>query len=449
MSYYKVSIQPNGMVAMNDILGIEAYAPDAHFISMGGQLGETVTFLCSGGVFDRLRPELDRLSQTRIPQTDSLGNPVAGGKTWPAITYQVELVPGARPAITWVHPGSLSAGGSGTQALTAHGSGLVAGTQSQYVFLSNPINASSGAFQPETSVPTSTPPVPVLTLTAVRKGPAGNLIGFNLYPALGAGSVSTVFGVDGSITVSVVPAAGASDSTSIAAQIAGNAVAASIMTAVANVASFQIPATVNPSLSFALGASAAGQSQSVVLLGSQYNNQGIPNGAGMGVAFFDFVGSAGTGRLHLEAVLAGNDQNMVSLTVNLGQVGNSVSVTGKAITVNRTEAVGTGVTITNLVSAINGNASAAALVTASAVGTGGDHMTQNLLKSYLYGGAGELPSATVGGVAATITSYTDTSVGLSANVTGILSAGAASGDELQVAIRANYALIQASIPLNA
>lgn len=414
----QVTISTNGGVVLQDFLALEAYQPDALFTSVGADASQSITFVVAGTAWTQLRRELIKLSSRRIP--------IAGTtNTMPALTYTVSDYPGGRPRLALVSGTvGVGAGDSATQTMTLYGENLIAGV------------AASATVYTQTALPTyALPgtrsfslPQAVLSVTALAKGPIGNKIAFKISAASGAGSVTTTYTQDGEMLITVVPAAGSSDSTSIAAQINGDAVASLFVVAVALVASAPMGPTGAGSVG--VGASGAGGVPVVQLEG----------GDGAGIAVLDVPVTAGSlaNRLRLTAVASGNQANMVTLTINASAGSNSVSVSGNDITVNRTAATAIG----TLVTAINANASARALVVASSVGSGNLGTTA---KTYLYGGSAETPVVKVGGAAASVTSHSDTQMALSFTKAALVTAGATAAEQAEITVGMNYGLLTAQV----
>jgi hypothetical protein len=131
---------------------------------------------------------------------------------------------------------------------------------------------------------------------------------------------------------------------------------------------------------------------------------------------------------------------MISITLRMSQAGNSVTVSGSDIVVNRTGATET---LANLVTAINAPGSAAIpFIKASAVGVGS---LGAVSKTYLVGGAGEQVSAQIGGAPATIREQGDTSMLVDVLGTALTAAGVATGDVALVNLLLDYQRLSASL----
>lgn len=279
--------------------------------------------------------------------------------------------------------------------------------------------------------------VDALKITANVKGPLGNKIAYSIEKESGGGSVAVTMGADGEVYVKVTPAASASNSTAIAAQINGAPAAAEFITATALVASSRIGPTTSPQLPGVtpggLTASSSGQISKVYLTG----------GDGGGVAILDVCSTAGvvTNRLRLTAVTGGNDRNQITMTLTLG-TSNAISVVDRYnIVVSRAAST---VSIATLVSVINGHAPARALVVASAVGTD-SNLIAAFSKTWLYGGGGETPVATLAGAATSIISQSDTQMVLHTTAGALAAVSATAGQMADLQIQMNYGLVTSGL----
>lgn len=430
---FRITLTANGIITVQDFLAIQPLVPHLQFISQGAKFGQTVTFDVPSTVWDTIRRTISDLAQRRIPAVDTLGVPLNTGKTMPLLTYQAEMIPGDRPRFHRMETPdngggavSISLGGS-SQRVLCFGENLIPGLQAQtkiQKFVAQPTYAYPGtqAF-PD--------PVDALLLKAVRKGPEGNLVNVVINAAASSSSVLTQILGDGNILITVTPVTGSSTSTAIAALINGNTLASSFLSATDLASGTVLGPTASPI--YAIGPSNSNLNQPVRLTG----------GDGGGLAHLDipstgYTGlSSGTGFLRLTATKAGNDQNAIAFILNVSQGGNSVAVSGTTITVNRTEALPT---MANVNTAINGNASAAALVASSVIGSAGTLGAQ--AKTWLYGGAGETPIAKVGGASASVTAHSDTEIDLAVTGAAVVTAGGVATDELLVQVQLNYALLQ-------
>jgi hypothetical protein len=165
------------------------------------------------------------------------------------------------------------------------------------------------------------------------------------------------------------------------------------------------------------------------------------NGDGGGIARLDLLvaGTDPTNRLRVMALKGGNGGNRIALILRMSQLANSVAVSGTVITVNRTGATET---IANLASAINGNASAAALVAASAIGTGSLGAS---VQKFLHGGAGPDFSATLGGAPATILSHNDTTLVIAVTAAALVTAGVTEMERAMLQIVAGTTILQGEV----
>jgi len=400
-----------GNFSVADEIALETMAPEAQF--RGQTLDQdinSVVVRMTEASWDRIRPRVRDMSQRRIPAVDANGAAVPN-VTRPAMEYSVVPVPARLPRLTQIEPTapvSLVTDG----VLTLRGVNLLGGMPAEYDVITQSGNTLPGM----TGQRRFARGVRVLHLQAVPLGPVGNRIGVRFAAASGAGSVSVKMKRDGEILIDVVPASGSDDATSVAAQIAASA-AALFVTATAIVGSAKVPPT--------------NQDQSplsaVQVIRQPYAM--LHGGDGGGVAEVNFLvsGTDPTNRLRIVAQKAGTPSNGIRVKLVMDQGSNSVSVSGKTITVNRT---GSTETIANLVTAINGNASAAALVAASAVGSG----SLDDCDAYLYGGSGEEPVATVGGASAAITGHTDSAMVLSVTAAALGTAGVANLEDAVIQV---------------
>ena len=430
MSNVLVSVVAYGNATLQDLLGIEAYARPGSWVSQSLSFGSSVSFEVPGTVWTRVRSQLNGLAQRRIPALDAAGVPTGTGKTQPILTYSMEWVPGDRPRIHQVEGAPLDL--STPANLTLRGTNLLGGTAASKI-----VQTWSSAYaygNPGTR--TYTRAVDSLRFDAVNKGPLGNKIAFSI-EAAGSASVVTTIGEDGEVYVKITPATGASNSTAIAAQVAGDTDASAFITATALVASAAIGPTAtsiggNGPSPGGLTPSQSGQIAKIYLDG----------GDGGGLARLDIPAVAGvpTDRLVLTSAKGGNDRNTITVTFVSGS--NAVAVSGNDITVTR----GSDTSIADLVTAINGSG-ARALVVASAVGDDSLTLSRVMAKSWLYGGGGETPVATIAGAASTVVSQSDTAMVLSVTNTALVAAGAAVGEVAVVQVQMNYGLVAASIGL--
>jgi hypothetical protein len=418
--YVELTLVANSSAVVADILGLETTAPEATFTRASADGGETVVIRCPGSVWDRLKPQLRKLSQRRIPAVDGTGA-VIPLRTRPALTYSIAWIPGGRPRIHQVE-GSVSVGGGA--ALTVRGENLIPGLQSTLDIYRERVTAVSYGAAGKT--PLYNKPEKLLTFTAVQKGPGGNNIAVWIKAASGGGSVSVEEYADGKVLITIVPAAAASTTTAIAAQVAGSALASVWITATAVIAAQEVAP-------FADKQSIVGPN-AVATRPFRF----LDGGDGTGVAFADFLisGTDPTNRLRLQAQRAGNQGNLISVKLLASQGADAVTVTGNDIVVTRIAAT---TTMANLAAAINGNANANALVQATAVGAGS---LGSVEKTHLACGAGEQAVAQVGGAPATITLHTDTSMVVTAAPAALVAAGVAIGDVVHTNVLLDYQRLQ-------
>mgnify|MGYP001231946569 CR=1 FL=1 len=421
--YAEVTVNALSPVVASDILGLEAGTPEANFTRMSADAGQTTVIRCSGAVWDRIRPQLRKLSQRRIPALDALGVVIAG-KTAPIMTYTMVWVPGARPKINQVEGAVSVAGGA---ALTVRGEGLIPGLKS---VLRVYRQRQTQAFGPAGITQQYVAQELIMTVTAKAVGPIGDKIGLLILAASGAGSVTTQEYADGKVLITVVPAAGLNTVTAIKAQIDGDALASVWVSVTADVGAALVAAT-----------QSSGEIQGPNVAAGSLPFQYLAGGDGCGLAFADIMvsGVDPTNRLRITAQRAGNQGNLVSLTIIFDALAvNGVAVTGNDIVVTRTATTAIGA----LVTAINANAAALALVKASAVGAG------NILsatKTYLAGGAGEQPTATVGGAPGAITEQSDTSMLVAASAVDLGTAGVVAGEVAVLSITSDYQRLAADM----
>jgi hypothetical protein len=421
--YAEITIVANAPSVIQDILGLEATTPEATFTRASVDGADTVIVRCSGSVWDRLRPQLRKLSQIRIPAVDANGA-VIPMRTRPAITYSMEWVPGDRPRIHRVDGAISVAGGA---ALTVYGENLIPGRQARLDIYRERVNL--GSFSAAGKTPLYNKPELMMTFTAVQKGPGGNNIGIWIKEEQGAGSVTVEEYADGKVLITIVPAAGASDTTSIAAQVAGSPLASEWISATAVIPSQPVAPFTNKQA--IVGPNVTAQRPFRFLTG----------GDGTGVAFADLLvsGTNPANRLHIRAQRAGNQGNLINVKILANQIADTVTVTGNAILVRRVAAT---TTLADLAAAINSNASATALVHATAMGVGS---LGDVEQTYLACGAGEQASAQIGGAPATITQHTDTSMLVSATPAALAAAGVTAGAVTHVNILLDYQRLQSSM----
>lgn len=420
--YAEITVVANVPSVIQDVLGLEALAPEARFLRISANGGETLVARCTGVVWDRIRPQLRKLSQMRVPAVDATGAVIAN-RTRPALTYSMEWIPGDRPRIHQVE-GSISVGGGAS--LTVRGENLLPGLKGvlriyrERVTLLNPLTAGK--------TPLYNNPELLMTFTSVQKGPGAGNIGIWIKEASGAGSVTVEEYADGNVRITIVPAAGASDTTAIAAQVAASTLASVWITAAAVIAGAQVAP-------FANKAAVSGPNVT-----ASRPFRFLQGGDGTGSAFADFLvaGTDPTNRLRLQAQRGGNQGNLINVKILASQGADAVTVSGNDILVTRTAAT---TTLANLATAINANANAAALVRATAVGAGS---LGSVEKTFLAGGAGEQAVAQIGGAPATITLHTDTDMVLTATSGALGTAGVVAGEVTHTNILLDYQRLQSS-----
>lgn len=254
-----------------------------------------------------------------------------------------------------------------------------------------------------------------LVLTSVRKGPIGEVYIVNILAPSGAGSVVSTYGIDGAITFDVTPAVAGPGAIAVAAQINGSRMGQYI------------------------GAVGGGTGA----VSKQSNIKLTLNGrsAGAGVAYVDLATSAARTKLHIKSVIPGNPGNEISVILGTPAGGGSVTVLRKRITVVPAAAATTALEVATQIN----NSAAAALVTASVLGTNGDAVAL-VSESFLYGGAGLSPTLTLGTGTATILSYSDTSITCGVDL-GDLSPVPLPGDCLIAELTTDYGALQAPVAL--
>jgi hypothetical protein len=405
-----LTITSYGSNAITDLSGLGALNAETPFINANGVGGTSATFRISNADWDRVRPNLRKLTEMRMPLVEN--GVLVAGTTRPVVTYTLMQAIGNHPRITRVEetsPVSPYADG----ALVVRGMNMLGGIQAKLDLLAQSSSVTPG--------PTGTQrfqsAVRALRLTAVPFGPRGRKIGIRIMEP-GSASVTVALVGEEEVRVTVTPATGLNTATEIAGQITASAVASYYMTATALVGSAKIGPTANTG-------SPSSTPPQVRLPEYEYLRGG--DGGGVAELLVPVVAGVATNGLKLVAQKSGNPGNNISLVLRMEQGADAVVVSNGRITVDRTGATET---IANLVTAINGNASAAALVLASARGTGSLGAKGPL---FLYGGAGEEPVASVGGAAATVTEHTNTSLKLAVGAAAYLAAGGA--DQMSAVIQ--------------
>lgn len=410
-----------GSFSVSDEVPFDAIAPEAQFRgAMVEHDSNSITYRMTDAAWEHVRPRIRDLSQRRVAVVDANGATVAG-LTRPAMEYAIVPVPARIPRVSQVEQTSaLSLVTDGV--LTVRGVNLLGAIAAEYDVVTQ-----SGSTLPGTTGQTRfSKGVRILHLVAVPLGPVGNLIGVRFAAASGAGSVSVKMKRDGEVLIDVVPAAGSDDVTSVVAQLTGSAAASLFVTATALVGTAKVPPT---------------NQDQTPMMAPQVPRKPyayLKGGDGGGVAELNYLVAAEspTNRLRIVAQKGGTPSNHIRVKLVMDQGGNTVVVSGKTITVNRT---GSTETIGNLATAINANASAAALVAATAIGSG----SLDDSDGYLYGGSGEEPVATVGGAAAAITGHTDTAMVLAVTAAALVSAGVGNLEEAVIQVLMGTSQLQA------
>ena len=421
-----LSITSTSPLAFSEDSGLSGLDVEAEFTAAAQGAGITRVYRLSNAAWDRVRPRLRDLARRRIPNLDGNGVPIVNSFR-PLLEYSITPVPGNHPRITLIEsttPLTTTADG----VLTVKGTNLLGGIQASLDILAQSVAALNGT----TGTRRFNLPVKALRITAVPVGPRGLDIGFRVKAASGAGSVETELVGEQTVLITVTPAAGANTATEIAAQVAADTVASYYITAAALSGSTKIgptyidPATSNPIPQVA-------RKEHLYLLGG--------DGGGLAELFVPVAEGVATNGLKLVAQKAGNPSNGISLVLRMSQGSNAVAVSGKKITVDRT---GSTETLANLVTAINANASAAALVLASARGSGS---LSALTERFLCGGGGEEPLAYVGGARAVVTEQSDTSMKLTVAYTDLVTAGGEVQKDVTVQILTGDRAVSAQVAM--
>jgi hypothetical protein len=366
----RITISANGDGTFQNFLGLSAARQGSQFISQGFSANTTTSFDVTDDEYEELKIQLDDFAARRVPIVESGLNT---GRYLPLLTYTVTHFPASEPALHQIEGLSLAVDGS-TQTLMLRGSGFIQGSQ-------------ASAVVPGTGTA-------VLTLTAARKGPSGQLVVVNLLAPAVASSVKAVRGLHGAVVINVTPIAGG--------------------TAVATVAA--LINTLGGEAEPFVSAAASGAGNIGIVSGVALGSDRLRKGEGVGVAFLDLpadpVSGAVRSWLRIESVLPGNQGNALGVRVITAGVA-AVAVSGNDIDV--TPLAGA-LSLTAIAAQINSSAAATyGLVKATVLGTGAD---------------------TLGGAAATVTSYADTRIDLSTTGAGLLAGGVADGESLSVVLKA-------------
>lgn len=384
--YMQVTVTALAPFAFADYLGLEAQniAENEPFIAQSFNAGDVKTFVVSENQWARLRDVLDNLSCKMFGVLNATTG-LATGQYRSVLTYSAEPVPGGRARFTRVS-GAISLA-SAANTLTLDGVNLIRGV------------LAAGSMGIGTAK---------LSFAAQRKGPEANGITVDVKKASGAGSVTVAqtAGQNGVKTlITVVPAAAGPGANAIAAQINANALANFFVQATGGGTGTVTPASVT-----------------------------LIKGRGAGVAYMYLVNASGQ-RLTVQARKPGVGGNQISLKILAAAGAGSVAVSGNDITVTPAAA---GDTINAVITQINGNAAAAALVVASGSGAASPGV---LAQTWLHGGAGEDASLRVGSVTAVITTHSDTQV--VATVDGTALAGYAAGNDALVSLLTGFQVVSA------
>ena len=385
----KVTVTPAGNCCLQNVEGTNSNIPHLNN-SINFTAGVQCTFRVDNDAWDkRIRENLDILANTNIPLSDGL--PVTP-RTQPLLTYTLEHAPAARPVVNQVEPATSSLLDlSDAPNIVLKGTNLIPGSAAT-------MTVGSGTS--------------ALTITAVEKGPLGNRHKVVINPGTASPSVSVSITETGFVTVTVTPAV-ASQANAIATQINGNTLAALFISATGGGTGKVVPQTIT-----------------------------LTNGEGSGRAKKVFSSVSASSWLLVTANKPGNTGNAIALKINAASGGGSVSVSGTVITV--TPAAGT-ITVSAIASQINGNASAAALVTAAATGT--SNLSPAVMgPNYLKGGSGETAVATVGGATSNVVGYSDTTITLATTNAALVAAGVAAGECAMIVVLAGTQKI-CDIPL--
>lgn len=400
-----LSITAYGEAAFGEISGLDGLDLDGEF--RGGEVSAGVTrvYRVSNSAWERLRPKLRELSQRRVQNVDGSGNIIIGSFK-PLMTYSLTPTPDNHPRITLIEetePLSVLSDG----VLTVTGVNLLGATKAYLdIYSQSPSPIIGGT----TGTTRFASPVRIMRVLATMFGARGKQIYFRVAPAGSASVVVRLVG-ESRVEITVTPASGSETVAHIAAQVVASTVASYYITITQYVAGARVPVSSPPAGGLGTSPQAAPATHLPLDRGG--------DGGGLAELFVPVTTGSGTNGLLITANKPGTPSNGISLVLNMDQLSNSVSVSGKKITVNRT---GSTETVANLRTAINANASAGALVTASVRGSGS---VGALTERFLYGGSGEEPVATVGGADAHITSYTDTTAVLEVTNNDFEAAGGA------------------------
>lgn len=384
-----VTIVAYAPVVLQDVDALEWNTPNVSGV-LALNAGETKSFTVSDREYDtRIFPQLQSLSMKRVP-VPSTDTDSPKGRQRNAITWTVTSFRSQPMIIDKVEGSPLSL--ATPLAVTLTGRNLIPGTAASVVY-------GSGTSQ--------------LTFTAVRKGMQGNQVRVKLLQGAASPSVTTVINLDGSVDITIVPTT-AQQANLIAAQITG--LAAQFVSCV------------------------AGGSGKVAIVQSAGLDLRLSGGRGAGVAWALYSSVLATSWLLVEGRTPGNDYNDISLRILAASGGGSVSVSGRDITV--TPASGT-ITVSGIAAQINANAAAAALVRATATGT--SNISPTVVKGHLAGGSGVAPKVTIGGAAATFTSFSDTAIVLATTNSALAGKSVLATDLVEVVLELGDKVIRTQL----
>jgi len=400
-----LSITAFGDAAFGELSGLDGLDLEGEF--RGGEVSAGITrvYRISNAAWERLRPKMRELAQKRVQNLDGSGNIIIGSFK-PLLTYSLTPTPDNHPRINLIEETApLSPLVNGV--LTVKGTNLLGATKAYLdIFSQSPKPISGGT----TGTTRFASPVKIMRIVAQMFGARGKQIYFRVAPA-GSASVTVRLVGESRVEITVTPATGATTVADIAGQIVASAAASYYITSISYVSSARVPVS-SPS---PVGLGASPQATPPTHLPLDRGG----DGGGLAELFVPVAAGVVTNGLMLTATKPGTPGNGTSLVLRMDQGADTVTVTGKKITVNRT---GSTETIANIRTAINANASAAALVTATVRGSGS---VGALTERFLYGGSGEEPVATVGGATASIASYDDSTAVLNVAFADFAAAGGA------------------------
>jgi hypothetical protein len=389
----RIAITAFGDFSVGDFVGLTPYKLDQQFVSVSLSAGQSAEIYVTRSEFETgIRQSLEKLSQMRvqIPGTT---------RTSPLMSYDV--LSDERPRFLQAEGGALSLSG-GTQSVTFRGQNLIAGRKASAVL-------GTGSSQ--------------LTFTAAGKGPRGQKVTINL-KAPGSAGVELVYGLDGAVTVNVTPASGGSgtQANTIAAQFTG-AVTKHVTCVGGGTGDVRCPVN------------------GIVLTHNERH-------AGAGQAFVDLPTTLARTRLRVTRLLPGSRGNEWSVTVLAPSGGGSVAVNTSTKLLTVTPATGSGNADASVVAAqINNNATAQKHFFAEVVGTNGDDVVAStpIPRTYLCGGCGETPVASIGGASVDVIAYTDTAVTLQVADTALVTAGCVAGEDALVALSLDEVILSGTV----